>query len=133
MIPALSRLNALWEAMPSEERKNGKYGVARKFYPIYSAQLEDDCEHLVEYLSTLKADIKTGHPDDAVEDPITGTLYFVGRAMVPLETDVVAKVFLKYCLNGKEYWWSNIRGPRGKMFDRLFRDYFADETAKESR
>lgn len=129
----LSRLSALWNTLSSEGKLASVYGFSRKFYPIYLKKLVSDQAHLNEYFDISGAEVDPGTPDSAVIDSVSGSLYFTGRVTLPLEPDVVARVFLKYRLDGKEYWWAHIRGPRGKMFDPLFREYFDEETTKEVR
>lgn len=133
MRKPLSKLNALWEAMSSKGKDTSRYGVCRKFYPRYIKMLRADTKLIDLHFDIEQSALEPGSPDDVIQDPITGTLYFVGRVTIPLENDVIARVFLKYCLDGKEYWWSSVRGPRGKIFDKLFIEYFEEETTKEAR
>lgn len=133
MTPLQSKLSTLWNALSDQGKKASIFGFSRKFYPLYAAKLGADKDHIEEYFDVKDTEVLPGTPDYSGKDPITGSLYFVGRLIVTLDPDVTARIFLKYCLDGKESWWISVRGPRGKMYDQLFREYFNDETAKDPR
>ena len=126
-----SRLSRTWNNLTASSRQVWRYGIERKFYPIYVENLEADKKLLEEHFH-VKAEVDLGGPASSVLDP-SGTLCYVARLSIALDADVVARVFLKYCLDGKEIWWTNIRGPRAKMFAPLFRVYFEEETTKKVR
>lgn len=133
MKQLLSKLSRLWESLSYDGKLASIYGFRRKLYPYYLEILEQDAQALADYLNIKDTEITPGEPDDGQIDPITDSLYFVGRVTLQVAPDVTARVFLKYPLRGDEEWWTNIRGPRGKMFDELFREYFDDNTAKIAR
>jgi len=132
MKPSLSRLNRLWGAQSNDGKKASYYGFSRKFYEFYVELLMADAEALADHFN-VAADIDPGKPADATIDPISETMSLTGRVSLQLEPDILARVFLKYSLNGTEVWWTNIVGPRGKMFDPLFREYFNENTEKVAR
>jgi hypothetical protein len=129
----LAKLNKLWNALSKKGKDTSFYGFTRKFYPIYLEKLADDQNLLDDHFNIAPSDITPGGPDDAVVEFGSGTISYVGRVTMALEPDIVARVFLKYGLDGSESWWANVRGPRGKLYDKLFREYFEEETTKDSR
>ncbi len=133
VTPLQSKLSHLWNSQTDKGKEATIYGFSRKFFPIYLEKLNADKLLLDAQFDVEASELEPGTPDYAAKDPITGSLCFTGRLIMPLEEDVTARVFLKYCLDGKEYWWTSVRGPRGKLYNPIFRDYFEETTTKEPR
>jgi len=132
-VAQLPKITSLWYALSKEGKEKSIYGFSRKFYPTYIELLENDVTLLNDYFNLEDSEVDAGTADDAVIDDNTGSLQFTGKVTMSLASDVIARVFLNYSLGGAEAWWVNIRGSRGKMFYKLFTEYFEEETAKDAR